>query len=141
VVEEPGFGVSDTRGIAAGIARQLGNVHEIAYDPWGFRESAEILADLGFPMVEFPQSAGRMAPASEQLYELVGQQRVVHNGDETLRAQVLAAVAAPTDRGGWKISKLKSLERIDAAVTLAMASDRAMALRYEKPQKRGAAFL
>jgi hypothetical protein len=54
-----------------------------------------------------------------------------------LREQVLNAVIAPTERGGWRISKRRSLERIDAAVSLAMTADRAVTLRNAKPPRRG----
>lgn len=139
--QHAGFGVSDVRGHVGERASRLGLVAEIAYDPWSFRESAEMLADRGLPMVEFPQNSSRMAPASELFYELVEAKRIVHDGDEDLREQVLAAVAAPTERGGWRISKRKSLERIDACVALAMAVDRAVTLKLEKPVNRGGAFL
>jgi phage terminase large subunit-like protein len=131
------FGVSDVRARLAGRVRSHSpGTTEVAYDPWSFRESAEILADAGLPMVEFPQNAARMAPASEQLYELVVGKRIVHDGDLLLRDQILAAVIAPTERGGWRISKRKSLERIDAAVSLAMMADRAITLRTAKPLRR-----
>jgi phage terminase large subunit-like protein len=134
------FGITDVRAHLIAEARQHRRLREIAFDPWGFRESAEIMAEQGFPMVEFPQS-GRMEPASNTLYELVRERRLVHDGDPLLRQQVLAAVTAPTDRGGWKISKRKSLERIDGAVALAMLADRAVTLRTMRPARRGAAFL
>lgn len=135
--EHERFGVADIRARVAGRARaHSAGVTEIAYDPWNFRESAEILAEEGLPMVEFPQNAARMAPASELLYELISGKRIVHDGNLTLRDQVLAAVIAPTDRGGWRISKRKSLERIDAAVSLAMMADRAVTLRNVKPINR-----
>jgi hypothetical protein len=136
--EGPAFGVADIRARLAGRYRAHDRgIREIGYDPWSFRESAEILADQGLPMVEFPQNAARMAPASEQLYELVTDRRLIHDGNPDLRAQVLAAVIAPTERGGWKISKRKSLERIDAAVALAIMADRAVTLLITKPPNRG----
>jgi phage terminase large subunit-like protein len=135
----PTFGVSDVRAHGAAEARTHQRLREWAYDPWQFRESAEILADRGLPMVEFPQT-GRMEAASSTLYELVRDRRIVHDGDPLFRRQVLAAVTGPTERGGWKISKRKSLERIDGAVALAMLADRAVTLRNARP-KRGAAFL
>lgn len=112
-------------------ARQEG-LREVDYDPWQFHESAEILADEGLPMVEYQQSNANMAPASERLYELIREGRVVHDGDPQLRQQVLNAVAAETDRG-WRISKRKSKARIDACVALAMAADRAILARDEGP--------
>jgi phage terminase large subunit-like protein len=137
----PTFGPADIRGHLANELLTDNQLVEVAYDPWMFMESAEILMERGFPMVEFPQGAGRMEPASGNLYELVQERRLVHDGDPELRRQVLAAVTVPTERGGWKISKRKSLERIDAAVSLAMMADRAVTLRYTKPLRRGAAFL
>jgi phage terminase large subunit-like protein len=136
----PGFGPAEIRGHLAQELLGHQSLVEVAYDPWMFMESAEILLDRGVPMVEFPQGGGRMEPASGNLYELVQERRLVHDGDPELRRQVLAAVTVPTDRGGWRISKRKSLERIDAAVSLAMMADRAVTLRYVKPQRRGAAF-
>jgi hypothetical protein len=65
----------------------------------------------------------------------------VHDGDPILRRQALAALAGSTERGGWRISKRKSLERIDATIALAMVSDRAITLKNYKPPRRGAAFL
>jgi hypothetical protein len=38
---------------------------EAAFDPWSFTRSAQLLADEGMLMVEFPQNRSRMAPASE----------------------------------------------------------------------------
>jgi phage terminase large subunit-like protein len=137
-VEGPSFGVSDIRNRLAGRARAHdAGVREINFDPWSFRESAEILAEAGLPLVEFPQNAARMAPASETLYELIVNRRLVHDGDAQLREQMLNAVIAPTERGGWRISKRKSLERIDVAVSLAMTADRAVSLRNVKPPRRG----
>lgn len=136
--EGTGFGVADIRNRAIGRARSFeAGVREINYDPWSFRESAELMLEAGLPMAEFPQNAARMAPASEQLYELVTDRRLVHDGDSVLREQVLNAVIAPTERGGWRISKRKSLERIDAAVSLAMMADRAVTLHNTRPPNRG----
>jgi len=132
-----GFGVADIRARLAQLARREAGVREIPFDPWSFRESAELLMEQNLPMVEYPQNAARMAPASEQLYELIVNRRLIHSGDPVLREQVLSAVIAPTERGGWRISKRRSLERIDAAVALAMMADRAVTLRTLKPPSRG----
>jgi phage terminase large subunit-like protein len=135
------FGVADVRAAVAAASQSLGKTMEVAFDPWSFRESAEMLQEQGVPMVEFPQNSSRMSPASENLYELVLAGRLVHDGSREMRKQVLAAVVAPTERGGWRISKRKSQERIDAAVSLAMAADRAVTMRFAKPVRRSAAFL
>jgi phage terminase large subunit-like protein len=137
----PTFGVADIRGAVAAKAQQMHRLKEVAYDPWQFRESAEILQERGLPMVEFPQTSGRMSPASETLYELISEGRLVHDGNRTARQMILAAVATATDRGGWQISKRKSLERIDFAIAVAMLADRAVTLRNVRPPRRGVAFL
>jgi phage terminase large subunit-like protein len=52
--------------------RELHNAYRIdvaAFDPAYFLRSAQVLADDGVPMVEFPQSAARMVPASGTLFE------------------------------------------------------------------------
>lgn len=104
-----------------------------AYDPWHFRESAEMLADDGLNMVEFPQYASRMGPASEGLYELVKAGRIKHDGDPVL-ARHLAAATAKLTRRGWVITKPEgSSRRIDLAVAMAMAVDLAM---REAPKRR-----
>lgn len=131
-VPEPGHPLSsaENRTAVQKLAGKFGALREIDFDPWSFSESAEMLADEGLPMVEFDQSNARMAPASERLYELIRERRIVHDGDETLRAQILAAVASETERG-WRISKRKTKERIDACVALAMAADRAVLSRHD----------
>jgi phage terminase large subunit-like protein len=129
------FGVADVRGRVANRAVTHQALREIAYDPWQFLESAEILQERGLPLVEFPQNAARMSPASETLYELIIERRLVHDGDPTMKEQVLAAVIAPTERGGWRISKRRSLEKIDGCVSLAMCVDRAVTMRNQRTRR------
>lgn len=106
-----------------------------AYDPWHFRESAEELEHDGLNMVEFPQNAARMGPASEQLLELVKARRIVHDGSPELRQAITAAIAVRTRRG-WVISKPKgSTKLVDLAVACAMAVSMAM-LEPPKPRER-----
>lgn len=138
--DHPEMGVADVRGRLAQEARKYKQLREVLYDPWSFRESAEMLLELGLPMIEFPQNAARMSPASEGMYELIAEGRWEHDSDPDLREQVLNAVIQPTERGGWRISKRKSLARIDAAVSLAMCSNRAMEMRFFKPPNRGVTF-
>jgi len=99
-------------------------VREFAYDPAYFQRSAEILADDGLPMVEFPQNAGRMIPACGNAFELIVNQRVAHDGSPMFVDQVLSAAQRMTDNG-WRLSKGRSKRKIDAAIALVMALDRA----------------
>ena len=123
--------VADARAEVARLHADL-RVLEVAYDPHQFTESAGILEEQGLVAVEFPQTDHRMAPASETLIQLIREGRLVHDGDPELRSQMLAAVPSETERGA-RISKRKSKRRIDAAVALAMAADRAMHTEPEAP--------
>lgn len=98
------------------------NVQAVLFDPWRMQRSAEILADEGLPMVEFPQSPERMANASENLYRLIEGEGLAHDGDPVLRSHVLAGATKQTERS-WRLVKDPKLSRpIDALIALAMAA-------------------
>jgi phage terminase large subunit-like protein len=105
-------------------------VVEFAYDPAYFQRSAEILSDDGLPMVEFPQSRQRMVPACGNAYELITMGRVLHDGSPVFTDQVLSAAQRMTD-DGWRLSKGRSRRKIDAAIALVIALDRAT-MRYNR---------
>lgn len=109
----------------------------VAYDPWHFDESAQQLEqEVELNMVEFPQYASRMVPASEGFYELATTGRLYHDGDATLARHVANAVALLTDRG-WRIAKGKNQKkRVDLAVSAAMAVAMGMADPPEQRQRR-----
>lgn len=100
------------------------NVQEFAYDPAFFQRSAEALYDDGLPMVEFPQSSQRMIPACGTAYDLIVQGKVVHDGQPMFTDQVMSAAQRMTENG-WRLSKGKSRRKIDAAIAMCMALDRA----------------
>ena len=99
-------------------------MREFAYDPAYFQRSSEILTDDGLPMVEFPQSRARMIPACGNAFEMIVNQRVAHDGSPQFVDQVLSAAQRMTDEG-WRLSKGKSKRKIDAAIALVIALDRA----------------
>jgi phage terminase large subunit-like protein len=102
----------------AGEYRVLG----IAFDPWSFRRSAELLEAEGLPMVEFPQSPERMSVASASLFRLIEGETIAHDGEPRFRSQVLAGVTKETERG-WRLQKdPRSKRPIDALIALAMAA-------------------
>ena len=122
----PDGGVMDVAAVEQHI-RELGlefTVQEFAYDPAFFQRSAEAMSDEGFTMVEFSQSTARMVPACGTLYEMIVNQRIAHDGNPVFADQVLSAAQRSTDMG-WRLSKGKSKRKIDAAIALAMAVDRA----------------
>jgi phage terminase large subunit-like protein len=100
------------------------NVQTIAYDPAYITWVAQHLAGDGLPMVEFPQSAARMAPASQALYELITTQRLTHPNHATFTRHIKAAAAEATGsgNGAWRLIKGKARRKMDAAIALAMVS-------------------
>ncbi len=100
------------------------NIKEFAFDPAYFQRSSEILIDDGLPMVEYPQSSQRMVPACGHAYELIINNKIVHNGSPVFTDQVLSAAQRMTDTG-WRLSKGKSRRKIDACIAMVIALDRA----------------
>jgi phage terminase large subunit-like protein len=102
-------------------------VEEVAYDPWRFQgEALRLERDEGLVVVEFPQSHARMTVASEGLHAAIVERRLRHRGWRDLDQQVASAVAKQTNRG-WRLDKADRNARIDAAIALAMAVERAQA--------------
>jgi phage terminase large subunit-like protein len=91
-----------------------------AYDPFGFGALAQELAELGVPMLEWPQSSRRMVPATQALYDAVLSRRIRHGGDEVLAAHARHAVVRETEYGP-RLDKRRSGEPMDAMVALALA--------------------
>jgi phage terminase large subunit-like protein len=58
---------------------------------------------------------------------------VIHDGSPAFTDRVLSAVPRQTDTG-WRLSKGKSKRKIDAAIALVMAIDRATAPVPARPQ-------
>lgn len=101
-----------------------------AYDPAYFNRSAQILADDGLNMIEFPQQSARMVPACGDAYEVIARAKVRHGGQPTLTDHVLNAVARSAGEA-WRLSKNKSKRKIDGAVALVMSLHESLRLVEE----------
>jgi phage terminase large subunit-like protein len=101
-------------------------VREIVCDPFRWARTYQILESEGLPIVEFPQNATRMVPATQRFYEAVVNETVTHSGDPRL-ARHLANCVIKTDARGSRLAKESkaSLRKIDLAVAAVMAFDRA----------------
>ena len=115
------------------------DVRELAADPWGWRsELEEWGARHGGRVVEWNTAhAGRMAPATDRLYAALADSEVTHDGDEEVAVHVGNAVAKRTAMGAV-VSKDKrgSSRKIDAAVAMIVAHDRAAWHRANPPKRR-----
>jgi phage terminase large subunit-like protein len=104
-------------------------VLEIAADPFRWARSLQLLDGEGLPVMEYPQSPGRMTPATARFYEAVVNGQLTHSGDSRLARHVGNAVLREDARGARLAKERKdSPRRIDAAVAAVMAHDRAAAL-------------
>ena len=100
-------------------------VRAVSFDPRFFDVPAKMLSDEGLPMVEVPQSVERMTPIVGSLLELIKRGELRHDGDDLLTTHILNAVPRFNERG-FTLQKSKSRGRIDGAIALALAVDRAL---------------
>jgi phage terminase large subunit-like protein len=114
------------------------NVRAVAYDPWRMERSAQSLADEGLLMVEHPMTNARMAPESEALHEAIMRGLIQHNGDPAFASHVNAGVPTETERG-WRLTKRKAKDKIDALIALLMAYD--LATRQAAPAPTSTVFI
>ena len=102
------------------------NIREIAYDRWNASMMVQNLQDDGFSMIPFGQGFKDMSPPSKELMRLVLEKKLCHGGHPILRWNMDNAYVRTDPAGNVKIDKEKSTEKVDGAVALVMALDRAM---------------
>ena len=102
------------------------NIREIAYDRWNATQMTQNLEGEGFTMVPFGQGFASMSSPTKELMKLTLEQKIAHGGHPVL-SWMMDNVTVRTDpAGNIKMDKQKSTEKIDGAVALVMALDRAM---------------
>ncbi len=102
------------------------NIKEIAYDRWGAVQMSQNLDGMGFTIVPFGQGFKDMSPPTKELMKLVLERKLAHGGNEPLRWMMDNIYVRTDPAGNIKPDKEKSTERIDGAVSLIMALDRAL---------------
>ena len=102
------------------------NIREIAYDRWNASMMVQNLEDDGFTMVPFGQGFRDMSPPTKELMRLVLERKILHSGHPVLRWNMDNVFVRTDPAGNVKIDKEKSTEKVDGAVALVMALDRAM---------------
>jgi phage terminase large subunit-like protein len=110
-------------------------VQEVRFDPYQMQSVAQRLTKAGLPMVEFPQTTGKLTDASSNLYETIKAQGFIAYQDADIRLAMQRAVAVEASRG-WRITKEKTSHKIDVVVALGMA---ALATVREASTRRGIA--
>lgn len=113
------------------------DVQAISYDPRFFDLPAKVLGDEGLAMVRIDQSVERMTTVCGTLLEVIKRAELRHDGHPGLAEHVLNARARLNPRG-FSLEKSKSRGRIDGAIALGLAVDRALnpVERKPKPDRR-----
>jgi len=91
-------------------------VQSAAHDAKAFQKQYGIL-----PVKPFGQGFKDMAPAVDKIERLVAQRKLRHGGNPILNMCAMGAVVEADAAGNRKLTKKKSLTRIDGMVALAMA--------------------
>lgn len=102
------------------------NIKEIAFDRWGAIQMVQNLEDLGFTVVPFGQGFKDMSPPTKELMKITMEKRIAHGCNPVL-SWMMDNIHVRTDpAGNIKPDKAKSTEKVDGAVAMVMALDRAI---------------
>ena len=102
------------------------DIKEIGYDRWGSPMMIQALEDEGFNVVPFGQGYRDMSPATREFERMVLTGKLGHNSHPVLRWNLENVFISTDPAGNIKIDKKKSTEKVDGAVALVMALDRAV---------------
>lgn len=99
---------------------------ELAFDPWNSQMLVNRLMNEGMTVVSFRQGFASMSPPTKELMKMTLEQKLAHGGHPVLRWCMDNIVIQTDPAGNIKISKAKAQEKVDLAVALVMALDRAV---------------
>ncbi|MCD8010704.1 MAG: terminase large subunit, partial [Lachnospiraceae bacterium] len=102
------------------------NIRSIAFDRWGAVQMTQNLEDMGFTVVPFGQGFKDMSPPTKELMKLTLEQKIAHGGHPILRWMMDNVFVRTDPAGNIKMDKEKSTEKIDGAVAMVIALDRAI---------------
>ena len=107
----------------------LGNkyhIKQIAFDRWGATQMVQDLEGMGFEVVPFGQGYKDMSPPTKELMKLTLEKKIAHGGHPALRWMLDNVFVRQDPAENIKMDKQKSTEKIDGAIALVMALDRAI---------------
>lgn len=99
------------------------DIQMLAYDRWRINDFKRELDSIGavVNMAPFGQGFKDMAPAVDKLERLVAEHKLKHGSNPVLNMCAANAVAERDPAGNRKLTKAKSVGKIDGLVALAMA--------------------
>ena len=104
-------------------------IESISYDRWNATQLSQNLEGEGFTMIQFGQGFSSMSAPTKEFEKLVLEKKIAHNGHEILRWNVDNITIRRDPANNIKIDKAKSTEKVDGAVALVQALDRALRFR------------
>lgn len=118
-------------------AAKTWKVRELTADPFLWQRSLQVLARKGLRVTEFPQTSGRMTPATVGLAQAALNEQVTHSGDKAL-AEHVANARVVEDYRGTRLRKDKrdSPRKIDLAVAACMGWARATHYASKNTRRR-----
>lgn len=102
------------------------NIREIAFDRWGAVQMVQNLEGMGFTVVPMGQGFASMSPPTKELMKLTLEKKLAHGGHPVLRWNMDNIFIRTDPAGNIKEEKGKSTEKIDGAIAMIMALDRAI---------------
>lgn len=102
------------------------NIREIAFDRWGAVQMVQNLESMEFTVVPMGQGFASMSPPTKELMKLTLEKKLAHGGHPVLRWNMDNIFIRTDPAGNIKADKAKSTEKIDGAIAMIMALDRAI---------------
>lgn len=102
------------------------NIRNIAFDRWGATQMSQDLENMGFTVVPMGQGFASMSPPTKELMKLTLEKKIAHGGHPVLRWNMDNIFIRTDPAGNIKADKAKSTEKIDGAIAMIMALDRAI---------------
>jgi len=97
------------------------NIRQIAFDRWNATQLAGQLQGDGFDVVMFGQGFASMNEPTKEFERLILSGKLSHDGSPVMRWMMQNIAVETGDGGAVKLSKKRSMERIDGPVAAVMA--------------------
>ncbi len=108
----------------------------VASDMAWVRRMMQQLELEGWPVLEVPQTAKRMVPATQTLHEMIKNQEVAHDGDPAFARHIkgAAVIQVSGGDGGFRLSKGRARKANDAAICAAIVAHEATQPAEAEPE-------
>ena len=111
------------------------NVVEVVADPFRWQRTLQVLDESGLTVSQFPHTAQRLTPATNDLRAAVNNELLTHADEPIFNTHVLRASVQETSRG-LKLAKPSRNEQIDLAACLIMCYSRVSWLGSKKSKRQ-----